>query len=156
MKMRINSGPPPCEFQAQNLVLKVDELIESKVEAISPVVEKLMRLLRESCCTPDQEFAVEMALREALANAIVHGNRSVPSKKVRICCACQADRGVLIVVKDEGQAFDPKSIPSPIIGENIQAEHGRGIYLINLLMDEIQFRRGGSEIQIRKRPSISR
>jgi serine/threonine-protein kinase RsbW len=154
MKMRTDSGPPACEFEAPNLVLKVDELIESKIEAISPVVDKLMLLLRESCCTPGQKFAVEMALREALANAIVHGNRSDPSKKVRICCACQADRGVLIVVKDEGGGFDPKSIPSPIVGENIQAEQGRGIYLINLLMDEVQFRRGGTEIQIRKGPSI--
>jgi serine/threonine-protein kinase RsbW len=153
MKMRADSGPPACEFQVSGLVLKVDELIESKIETISPVVDKLMRLLRESCCTPDQEFAVQMALREALANAIIHGNRSDPNKKVRICCACQRDRGILIIVKDEGQGFDPESIPSPIIAENIQAEHGRGIYLINLLMDEVQFRREGTEIHIRKRPA---
>ncbi len=65
----------------------VDELIPSEVYAISPVVDKLMRLIRESACAPGQEFAVETALREALANAILHGNRQDPRKKIRVCCA---------------------------------------------------------------------
>ncbi len=69
---------------------------------------------------------------------------------MRVCCACQEGRGVLIVVKDEGPGYDPATLPSPLVGENIHFEHGRGIFLINLLMDEVRFARGGSEIFMRK------
>jgi len=131
-------------------MLEVDLLVPSKIEAISPVVERLMRLLKKTCCALEQGFAVETALREALANAIVHGNRQDPRKKVRVCCACQADGGILIIVKDEGQGFDPARLPSPLVGESIYSEHGRGIYLINRLMDEVRFDGGGTEVHMRK------
>ena len=145
-----NSGPPACEFDAANLILQMDEVVASETEAISPVVDKVMRVIEESSCVPGHEEAVELALREALANAVLHGNRQDPRKKIRICCACQADRGILIIVKDEGEGFDPTKVPSPLIGENIYSEHGRGIYLINMLMDEVRFERGGTEIHMRK------
>jgi len=140
----------PCEFEAPDLIWSVDVLVASTVEAISPVVDELMELFRTGCCPPEQEFGVEMALREALANAIVHGNRQDLGKRVRVCCACDLKRGILIVVKDQGEGFDPPKIPSPVVGQNIHSEHGRGIYLINLLMDEVEFRRGGTEVHIRK------
>lgn len=89
-----------------------------------------------------------MSLREALANAVLHGNRQDPRKKVRVCCACEAARGILIVVKDEGEGFNPEKVPSPLAGENIRSEHGRGIYLLNLLMD-------GSVLTAEERRSIS-
>jgi serine/threonine-protein kinase RsbW len=57
---------------------------------------------------------------------------------------------MLIVVRDPGPGFDPAGIPNPIVGENIYSNHGRGIYLINQLMDEVRFERGGSEIHMRK------
>ena len=53
------------------------------------------------------------------------------------------------VVRDPGPGFDPASIPSPIMGENIYATHGRGIFLINQLVDEVQFERNGAEIHMR-------
>jgi anti-sigma regulatory factor (Ser/Thr protein kinase) len=54
------------------------------------------------------------------------------------------------VVRDPGEGFDPTKVPSPIIGDRIYAEHGRGIYLINQLMDEVRFNAGGTEIWMRK------
>jgi serine/threonine-protein kinase RsbW len=150
MNRESDVGPPSCQFNTANLVLRVDELVASEIEAISPVVDKLMKAIRESDCAPGNEYDVELALREALANAILHGNRQDPRKKVRICCACQAGGGILIVVKDEGEGFDPAKIPNPLVGENILAEHGRGIYLINLLIDQVHFERGGTEIHMRK------
>lgn len=140
----------PCEFMGSNLNWSVDVVVASTIEAISPAVDQLMQSLKTSCCPPEQEIAVEMALREALANAIVHGNHEDLHKKVRVCCACDAKRGMLIVVKDQGDGFDPSKIPSPLAGQSILSEHGRGIYLINLLMDEVQFRKGGTEIRMRK------
>ncbi|MBI3669217.1 MAG: ATP-binding protein [Acidobacteria bacterium] len=150
MRAEGESRLPPCEFQADKLILQIDELVNSEIDAISSVADKLMHLIKESACAPGHEFEVETALRESLANAVLHGNRQDPRKKIRICCACQADRGVLIIVKDEGEGFDPAKVPSPLVGENIHSEHGRGIYLINMLMDEVHFERGGTEIHMRK------
>ncbi len=141
---------PPCEFETDRLVVRLDTVIRSDVSVISPVVERLMRLIRGVSGLADHELAIETALREALANAIVHGNRQDPHKGVRVCCAVQADRGVLIIVKDEGEGFDPATIPSPLVAENVYSTHGRGIFLINMLMDEVAFRRGGTEIHMRK------
>ena len=150
--MSRHSGPrlQSCEPNAGKLTLQVDELVPSNIDAVSRMVDRLMNLLKAKCCRPEQEYAVDTALREALANAVIHGNRQDPSKTVQVCCACQEGGGILIIVKDEGEGFDPASIPSPLVGENIYSEHGRGIYLINLLMDEVRFERGGTEIHMRK------
>lgn len=72
---------PPCEFMTCDLTWKADELVSSTVEVISPTVDKLMQLFTESCCPPEQAFAVEMVLREALANAVIHGNRKDHTRK---------------------------------------------------------------------------
>jgi serine/threonine-protein kinase RsbW len=145
-----SAGPPACEFDANKSILQVDVLVASRIEAVSPVVDHLMCLLKKTCCAPEQAFAVETALREALANAVLHGNRQDARKKVRVCCSCQRDGGVLMIVKDEGEGFDPAKVPSPLVGENVLAEHGRGLYLINLLTDEARFECGGREIRMRK------
>jgi len=152
MKQQNELELPPCEFVASDLTWKVDMVVASRVKATSPVVDRLIQLFKTACCPPEQESAVEMALREALANAIVHGNHEDLHKKVRVCCACDAKRGMLIVVKDQGEGFDPSKIPSPLASRSILSEHGRGIYLINLLMDEVQFQGGGTEIRMRKDP----
>ena len=149
MKQQNKLDLPACEFMASDLIWKTDVVVASTVEAISPAVDKLMHLLKTSCCPPEKEIAVEMALREALANAIVHGNHEDLHKKVRVCCACDAKRGMLIVVKDQGEGFDPSKIPSPFAGRSILSEHGRGIYLITMLMDKVQFQSGGTEIRMR-------
>ena len=99
---------PHCDFAVPNSAWKVDKLVSSTVEGISPFVDDLMRLLKENCCPPEEEFAVEVALREAITNAVVHGNGQDPSKKVRICCACDAKRGILIVVRDQGKGLIPR------------------------------------------------
>jgi anti-sigma regulatory factor (Ser/Thr protein kinase) len=81
----------------------MDVVAASTIEAISPVVNQLMHSLKTSCCPAEQEIAVEMALRESLANAIVHGNHEDLHKQVHVCCACDAKRGMLIVMKDQGR-----------------------------------------------------
>jgi len=89
-----------------------------------------------------------------LANAIVHGNRSDRHKSVRICVGIDPSCNVLIVVKDAGSGFDPTQLPSPIITENVLAAHGRGIFLINRLMDEVNFNFDhGTAIYMRRRLS---
>jgi serine/threonine-protein kinase RsbW len=90
-------------------------------------------------------------LTEALANAVVHGAKSDPSKIVECDVACDDKHGILIVVRDPGPGFDPSKIADPCQGENIYSNHGRGIYLINQLMDEVKFHKNGTEIHMLKR-----
>jgi serine/threonine-protein kinase RsbW len=101
-------------------------------------------------CAKGSAFEIETAIREALANAVVHGCKNDASKTVQISVGCDEARGMVIVVRDPGSGFDPRSLPSPIQGQRLYAESGRGIYLINRLMDEVRFRKGGTEIWMRK------
>jgi serine/threonine-protein kinase RsbW len=123
----------------------------SEVKAISPLVERLIRLIKESGSVVGEELAVELALREALSNAVVHGNRFDARKLVQVCCRCELGKGVSMVVKDQGQGFDPSRVPDPLAPENHEAEHGRGIFLMKLWMDEVSFERGGTEVHMLKR-----
>lgn len=141
---------PICEFSSKRLILRLERTIPGDVKAIDPVVEKVMEVAAEMGCAAGKEFAIETALREALANAVIHGCRKDPHKKIQICVACDEDRGMLIVVRDPGGGFDPSQVPNPVVGERVFAEHGRGIYLINQLMDEVTITRGGTEIRMRK------
>jgi serine/threonine-protein kinase RsbW len=145
-----NSGSPRCEFEGKQLKVQLDITITAHVDSISPVVEAVLALAREMKCAVGKEFEVETAVRESLANAIRHGCGDDSSKRVECCVACDESRGMLIVVRDPGPGFDPAAIASPIVGENIYSTHGRGIYLINQLMDEVRFERGGREIRMRK------
>ncbi len=141
---------PSCEFNSKDLLLRLDVVISAEVSAIGPVVERVMEIVRDMKCSEGKEFDVEMALREALANAIIHGAKRDADKHVQLCVGCDESRGMLIVVRDPGAGFDPRSVPSPVIGQNVFSEHGRGIYLINQLMDEVRFERGGTEIHMKK------
>jgi serine/threonine-protein kinase RsbW len=135
-----------CEFQGEKLVVRLHFTIRADVRAISPVIEGVMKIVREMECAEGKDFEVETALRESLANAIKHGCHNDSSRQVECCVACDELRGMLIVVRDPGPGFDPASLPSPVHGQNLYAEHGRGIYLINQLMDEVEVKheRGGT------------
>ena len=139
-----------CEFDEEKLILRLERTMPADVGLISPVVESVMEMVRQMGCAAGQEFEVETALREALANAIRHGCGQDCSKQVQFCVACDEARGMLIVVRDPGPGFDPKSIPSPIQGQEVYSTHGRGIFLINQLMDEVRYERNGAEIVMRK------
>jgi len=141
---------PRCDFDAGKLLVRFTATISADVNAIRPVVSGVMRVISEMKCGVGKELDIELALQEALANAIVHGCGNDPSKYVEFCVACDESRGLLIVVRDPGPGFDPASIPNPTLGENVYSEHGRGIYLVNQLMDEVHFERGGTEIHMRK------
>jgi serine/threonine-protein kinase RsbW len=123
--------------------------LPSEVTAISPFVDKLMPLLRSCGCIPEGVSDVEIALREALANAIIHGNHEDRRKHVHITCHCEPDQ-VSIAVKDEGKGFDVNNVPDPTTPENIGSAHGRGIHLLKALMDEVRFEEGGVVVHMRK------
>src|SRR6202035_3693187 len=129
--------------------IELERTLPSEVAAISPFVDKLMRLIRKCGCVPEGENDVEIALREALANAIIHGNHEDRRKYVHVTCRCEPDE-VSIAVKDEGKGFDVNSVPDPAAPENIGSVHGRGIQLMKALMDEVRFEEGGVVVHMRK------
>jgi len=131
--------------------LEVRTWVQSEIGQISPLTDWLMNLIAASGSVRGDEQLVELALREALSNAILHGNRLDARKLVHVCCCCERGNGVFIVVRDQGHGFDPNKVPDPLAFENLGAEHGRGIHLMKLAMDEISFERRGTEIHMRKR-----
>jgi serine/threonine-protein kinase RsbW len=132
-------------------VLEIDFWMPSEVRAISPLVDRLMRLIGRSQCVPGEEFEIELALREALDNAVVHGNRENPETKVHIRCRCHPGNEISIVVTDQGKGFDFEKSVGNGSPSNPASEHGRGIQLMKAYMDDVHFERGGSEVHMRKR-----
>jgi serine/threonine-protein kinase RsbW len=92
-------------------------------------------------------------VREALTNAVVHGNREDPNKLVFVTSRCSEDGEVSITVRDEGQGFDSRAVPDPTVPENLLSSHGRGIYVMRKLMDEVSFEQNGTVLKMRKRPN---
>jgi len=142
---------PECDFDPDKLSLRVSVTLAADRNAVDPVVEQVMAAVRDTKCVNGKADAIELALHEALANAVVHGAKEDPTKIVECVVACDDERGVLIIVRDPGEGFDPKAIPACTVGENLYSNHGRGIFLINQLMDEVQFRKNGTEIHLVKR-----
>ena len=145
-----NQAPEP-NFQADQLSVKMRVTLAADKSAVDPVVQGIMEIVRKMQCSKGKEDAIELALGEALANAVVHGAKADPAKIIECDVACDEAHGMLIVVRDPGEGFDPHTIASPLTGENIFSNHGRGIYLINQLMDEVKFARNGAEIHMIKR-----
>jgi serine/threonine-protein kinase RsbW len=143
---------PRCEFETKDLLVRLDLTLSGEVQCITPVVEDVMGIVNQMGCAVGREVEVETALREALANAVRHGCAGDASKNVQCSVSCDRERGMLIVVRDPGPGFDPSQIPSPVTGQHLFSSHGRGIYLINQLMDEVRFERGGTEIHMRTKP----
>ena len=157
-EMRSLSRTPnsQSEFQgkgkrSRSSVLEIDSWMPSEIQAIAPLVDRLMRLIEGAQCVPGEEFDVELALREALENAVVHGNQEDPERKVRIRCRCQPGNEISIVVTDQGKGFDFETIVRNGITSDPDSEHGRGLQLMKAYMDDVHFERGGSEVHMRKR-----
>ena len=145
------SEPTRIEFDSDELILQLELTVPARKDAVTPVVDRIMARAREMGCAKDKEHEIELALQEALANAVVHGCKEDPTQSVQITVGCDESKGMIIVVRDPGDGFDPANVPSPLIGQNIYASHGRGIYLINQLMDEVRYESGGTEIWMTKR-----
>jgi len=125
--------------------------MKSEGASLSPVVDELMLLVSRSHCVPGGERDVEVALREALENAVFHGNRGDPTKQVYIGCRCEPGKGLSIVVRDQGEGFDLGAVQhlTDVTTTDLGSEHG--IPLMRQLMDEVYYELGGRELHMRKR-----
>jgi anti-sigma regulatory factor (Ser/Thr protein kinase) len=142
---RLSALIPYCSACQFNMTIPADP---SQIPLISAGV---MQMLGEKQWPENDMMRVELALEEALANAIRHGCCGDPTKQLQ-CCVTVDDRGeVVIVVRDPGKGFDPTGVPDPLAPENVLKPGGRGVYLINQLMDDVSFADGGREVRMRKR-----
>jgi serine/threonine-protein kinase RsbW len=125
--------------------------LPSQVNAVSPFVEQLMRFVVMLRGGDGSEWDIEIALREAILNAVIHGNAEAPEKRVYVICGCTIDGEISITVHDEGQGFDVDALPDTTTAENRLSPHGRGVYLMKALMDEVSFEQGGTVVHMLKK-----
>ncbi len=137
-------------FHHDKLTMKLDVVLPADESLIAPTVRRIMEVVAGIECSKGKEFEIETALLEAVANAVRHGAKNDPSKKVEVIVVCEEPQGMLIVVRDPGTGFDPAAVPNPTEGDALYNDHGRGIYMINQLMDEVKFEKNGTEIHMRK------
>ena len=130
--------------------IELRQSLPSKVAVITPFADQLMNFILRFRSADGTEADIEMALHEALANAVIHGNGENSCKRIYVECRCYLDGEVSITVRDEGRGFDSSAVLDPALLENLLFTHGRGIYLIKTLMDEVSFEEGGSVVRMRK------
>jgi serine/threonine-protein kinase RsbW len=135
--------------------------IGSRFENIELVHVVLKDRMEQLGIDKDTQHSVELAMREALANAIKHGNRQNPAKQVHVDLAVE-EGDLVIRVEDEGVGFDPDKVRNPLAPENLLNRNGRGILFMNKFMDDIQYGSnagGGTVVTLRRRvapkPDIS-
>jgi serine/threonine-protein kinase RsbW len=141
---------PEKDFDPDKLHLNLRVTLAADRRAVDPVVQEVMAVVRQMKGVDGKEDAIELALQEALANAVIHGAKEDPTKTVECLVSSDDERSVLIVVRDPGTGFRPEAIPTCTVGENVYSNHGRGIFLINQLMDQVEFRKNGTEIRMVK------
>ena len=127
--------------------------LPSQLHAVSPFIDRLMRLVAIFRPADGSEVDIEIALREAILNAVIHGNAEAAEKRVYVTCRCTIDGEVSITIRDEGHGFDIDAVVDPTTSENLLSTHGRGIYLMKVLMDEVSFEEGGTVVHMRKKPN---
>jgi anti-sigma regulatory factor (Ser/Thr protein kinase) len=128
-----------------------DMTIPADPRAIPTITDGVTQLLASKGWAENDIMAVELAVQEAVANAIRHGCRNDPTNNVQCCVTCDDTGEVMIVVRDPGVGFDHTTVANPLDPENVLKPSGRGIFLINGLMDRVGFADGGREVQMRKR-----
>ena len=126
-----------------------DFVLPSVPESREVVERAVMEALERRGCGEEVLFAVRLALEEAVVNAIRHGNKLDPDKKILVSYLVE-DARVTISVEDEGPGFDLDSVPDPTAEENLEADHGRGILLMRVYMDQVVYNEKGNRVTLTK------
>ncbi len=123
------------------------ECVESEPSAINDIYGRIMSSLKGNGFSEEDIFAVHLAMEEAFLNAIKHGNKMDAGKKVRIDYSVGLDK-VEISLTDQGEGFNPETVPDPRFGENLYKLAGRGLLLINSYMDVVEFNKHGNCVRM--------
>jgi len=134
----MTATPPPFDSDAS---------FGPEAEGLAEFEARLDQALVEHGYAESELFAIRLAIEEAVANGINHGNRRDPGKLVRVTCSVDADR-VFIAVEDEGEGFDPGAVPDPTDEANIEIPSGRGLMLMGAYMTEIRHVPPGNRVEM--------
>ena len=125
----------------------------SRLEMLDQAGELVAQLAEVGGFDEDSRLDIQVAVHESMVNAIRHGNRGDEARRVTLEVDL-GQSGLEIRVRDQGQGFDPTSVPDPLRLENLCRSSGSGILLMKALMDAVAFRRypsGGMEVAMRRR-----
>ena len=128
-------------------------VLPSHIEAVADAAVAVTDFIRNCGVSEEAAFGVEMAVREAVTNAMVHGNQEDESKSVEVIFNCHASE-LEVEVRDQGEGFDPATVPDPTNAENLLKTSGRGIFLMRTFMDQIEWvnrPEGGTMVRMTKR-----
>ena len=146
-----NQSPFIGDYRIQKQSVFFKRVIPSDSKFLDDAVEETAREIDQIGIWGDVE-GISLAVHEALANAIIHGNDGDPAKPVFISVAVNESCDLLIIIRDSGSGFDPSGVPDPTVGDSLLASHGRGIFLMQKLMDRVDFRFSqGTEVIMRRR-----
>lgn len=145
---------PPQDRSSQETddVWDVDARLESSLESVDSAEADVLRMAGEIGFEEDDLHQIGMAARECLVNAVVHGNRYNARKYVHFRLRKEPDR-LTIVIRDEGEGFNPSELPDPLAEENLLRQSGRGLLLMQAFMDEFRVQRAqpnGTEVTMVK------
>jgi serine/threonine-protein kinase RsbW len=136
------------------VTLETTELrFASRVEAIDEAAAAVSEFLSRAGVSEDAAFGIDMAVREAVTNAVVHGNKRDETKFIELSLRTLSG-AVEITVHDQGSGFNPNDIPDPTREENILKTSGRGIFFMRNFMDEVDWSinpKGGTTARMSKR-----
>jgi len=118
-------------------------VLESRLDEVGRAEKSVLEAVVACDYSETDQFAIKLALEEALANAIKHGNESDVSKRVTVEFHVDEQK-LTITVCDEGHGFNPEKVPDPTLDENIEKPYGRGVWLIKTYMNEVSYNDRGN------------
>jgi serine/threonine-protein kinase RsbW len=119
--------------------------IESSKDAAHELIDQMLVAMSDAGWEGREYFHVQMALEEAMVNAVTHGNKEAPDKVVEVEFKLRADL-VFIRITDQGEGFRPEDLPDPRDEEHLECTNGRGVMLIRAMMDEVSYNGVGNEV----------
>lgn len=128
-------------------------VLPSRIEAIQRAASAAAEFVKRSGLDEDAAYAVDMAVREAVTNAVLHGNRQDEAKAVEVSFRSSPDV-IEITVRDRGEGFNTASVPDPTDPQNLLKTNGRGILFIRTFMDEVEWSHhpeGGTIVRMTKK-----
>jgi serine/threonine-protein kinase RsbW len=127
---------------------RIQMRMASRAAAIGPMIDRILDAVEPSGFTDDQLHRLRIALAEALANAVVHGNRRRARASVGVGIEVEPKKGVTISVKDSGKGFARHAVPDPRHPDALLLPRGRGVFLMQRLMDAVEYNRKGNEVRL--------
>ena len=124
-------------------------VIQSDYESGQSIVERIMEEVSQAGFSTRDQFGIRLSVDEAVTNAIKHGNRLSPDKKVRIEFR-RSEAGVRIEIEDEGDGFRPQDVPDCTLDENLDCPTGRGLMLMREFMTRIEDSEKGNRVVLEK------